>query len=74
MFHVNKFPPKSYEDLVFEAYRHSIAEEITYDTPKGKDPSQPNVGDKRRECRNDVHDKLDEKKGRFEKFRRGRRD
>ncbi|PQQ11060.1 hypothetical protein Pyn_16087 [Prunus yedoensis var. nudiflora] len=57
LFHVNKFPPKSYEDLVSEGYRHDIAEEMTYDTLEWKDLSQPSVGDKRRERRNDVRDK-----------------
>ncbi|XP_021813339.1 uncharacterized protein LOC110756245 [Prunus avium] len=74
LFHVNKFPPKSYEDLVSEAYRHVIAEEMTYDTPEGKDPSQPSVGDKRRKGRNDVHDKPNDKKGIFENSRQGGRD
>ncbi|CAB4278500.1 unnamed protein product [Prunus armeniaca] len=44
IFHVNKLPPKSYEDLVSEAYCHAIVEEMTYDTLEGKDPSQPSVG------------------------------
>ncbi|CAB4285922.1 unnamed protein product [Prunus armeniaca] len=74
LFHVNKFPPKSYEDLVSEAYRHAIAEEMTYDISEGKDPSQPGVGDKRREDRKDVHEKPDYKKERFENSRRGERD
>ncbi|CAB4319868.1 unnamed protein product [Prunus armeniaca] len=74
LFHVNKFPPKSYEDLVFEVYCHAIAEEMTYDTPEGKDQSQPGVGDKRREDWNDVREKPDYKKGRFENSRRGGRD
>ncbi|CAB4285889.1 unnamed protein product [Prunus armeniaca] len=66
LFHVNKFPPKSYEDLVSEVYRHAIVEEMTYDTQEGRDPSQPGVGDKQREDRNDVREKPDYKKGRFE--------
>ncbi|CAB4316332.1 unnamed protein product [Prunus armeniaca] len=74
LFHVNKFPPKSYEDLVSEAYRHAIVEEMTYDTPEGRDPSQPGVGDKQREDRNDVREKPDYKKGRFKKSKRGGRD
>ncbi|CAB4289465.1 unnamed protein product [Prunus armeniaca] len=69
LFHVNKFPPKSYEDLVSEVYCHAIAEEMTYDTPEGKDQSQPGVGDKRREDWNDVREKPDYKKGRFENSR-----
>lgn len=74
LFHVKKFPPKSYEDLVYEAYCHAIAEVMTYDTPEGKDPSWSNVGDKRSEWRNDVCDRLDDKKRRFETPRRGERD
>ncbi|PQP96063.1 uncharacterized protein Pyn_09672 [Prunus yedoensis var. nudiflora] len=53
LFHVNKFPPKSYEDLVSKGYRYDIAEEMTYDTLEGKDLSQPSEGDKWREGRND---------------------
>ncbi|ONI21605.1 hypothetical protein PRUPE_2G075200 [Prunus persica] len=74
LFNVNKFPPKSYEDLVSEAYRHAIAEEMTYDAPEGKDLSQPGVGDKQREDQNDVREKPDYKKGRFENSRRGGKD
>ncbi|CAL9019109.1 unnamed protein product [Prunus brigantina] len=52
MFHVNKLPPKSYGDLVSEACHLAIAEEMTYDTPEGKDPSQPSVRDKQRKDQN----------------------
>ncbi|CAB4289815.1 unnamed protein product [Prunus armeniaca] len=40
-----------------KGYCHAIAKEITYDTLEGKDSSQPSVGDKQREGRNDVRDK-----------------
>lgn len=52
-----------------ESYRHAIVEEMTYDTPEKKDSSQPSVGDKQREGWNDVRDKPDDKKGRFDNFR-----
>ncbi|KAI5343014.1 hypothetical protein L3X38_010890 [Prunus dulcis] len=71
LLHVNKFPPKSYEDLVSKAYHHAITEKMTYDTPEGKDSSQPSVGDKRRKGRNDVCDKPHDKKRIFENSRRG---
>ncbi|CAB4272683.1 unnamed protein product [Prunus armeniaca] len=69
--YINHFNRESYEDLVSKAYRHAIVEEMTYDTLEGKDPSQSGVGDKWREDHNDVHEKPDYKKGRFENSRRG---
>ena len=74
LFHVNKFPPKTYADLLNEAYRRAIVEEMTYDAPEPKE-AKPITGEKRREDRGQQqHYNKHEKRGRYDNHKRGNED